>query len=311
MEQNQVKELDALDSKSLELTGENTSILASGIEKPADLPLSSCPKASNNTEGNCQISNTYIYALGRIQPRFPSLAVEKEFAQAVGRIDTKGQTDLQTLHSVLSIKQNRYLSRQICWVMTIEGLETYILHPRDPTDFDILIEAIRPAPSRNDIDIVIGIKGPIASSKMCNGLMVPIVLFDQIYSLDVDALIKTIPRPEKRATKEFESASLEVFDRIMQIADNSGATDESRALNYLAVRYPVIYTLAAKEFEDNCSLTSIEVLPSRLSGVRKVMDVVFTYTNRTTDMAEKFFVRVDVTEKFPFLVTKMSPYYAR
>ena len=26
---------------------------------------------------------------------------------------------------------------------------------------------------------------------------------------------------------------------------------------------------------------------------------------------EKFFVRVDVTEEFPFLVTKMSPYYDR
>jgi hypothetical protein len=26
---------------------------------------------------------------------------------------------------------------------------------------------------------------------------------------------------------------------------------------------------------------------------------------------EKFFPRVDVTEEFPFLVTKMSPYYDR
>ena len=30
-----------------------------------------------------------------------------------------------------------------------------------------------------------------------------------------------------------------------------------------------------------------------------------------TDVIEKFFVRVDVTEEFPFLVTKMSPYYDR
>jgi hypothetical protein len=29
------------------------------------------------------------------------------------------------------------------------------------------------------------------------------------------------------------------------------------------------------------------------------------------DFLEKFFVRVDVTEEFPFLVTKMSPYYDR
>jgi hypothetical protein len=30
-----------------------------------------------------------------------------------------------------------------------------------------------------------------------------------------------------------------------------------------------------------------------------------------TDFTEKFFVRVDATEEFPFLVTKMSPYYDR
>jgi len=37
----------------------------------------------------------------------------------------------------------------------------------------------------------------------------------------------------------------------------------------------------------------------------------FSYTNRNTDFTEKFFVRADMTEEFPFLVTKMSPYYDR
>jgi hypothetical protein len=41
------------------------------------------------------------------------------------------------------------------------------------------------------------------------------------------------------------------------------------------------------------------------------VDVIFTYTNRNTDVDEKFAVRVDVTDKFPFLVTKLSPYYDR
>jgi len=42
-----------------------------------------------------------------------------------------------------------------------------------------------------------------------------------------------------------------------------------------------------------------------------VVDVIFTYTNRNTDVDERFFVRVDVTEEFPFMVTKLSPYYDR
>jgi hypothetical protein len=55
----------------------------------------------------------------------------------------------------------------------------------------------------------------------------------------------------------------------------------------------------------------VEVRPSRLSGTRKIVDVILSFTNRNTDFAEKFFVRVDVTEEFPFLVTKLSPYYDR
>ena len=255
--------------------------------------------------------STYIYAVGRIEARFPRPSVEKEFAQATGRVDTARLTDRQALQKVLSQRQNRYLARQLCWAMTIEGLETYLLSPRDPTDLDLLVEALRPTPTPTDLDCVIGIKGPIAPPGMCNGLMVPIVVFDQIYSFDRDALIKAIPKPEKTSAKEFAPAAEELFDRIMQMTDNAGATDEHRALNYLAVRYQAIYANAADAFARNSSLTAVDVQASPLSGTRNVVDVIFTYTNRNTDVDEKFFVRVDVTEEFPYLVTKLSPYYDR
>jgi hypothetical protein len=251
----------------------------------------------------------YVYGIGRIEPRFPSLSAEKEFAQATGRAETAGLTDRQALHEVLSQRQNRYLARQLCWVLTIEGLDTYILQPRDPADLDLLVEALRPTPRLTDVDVVVGVRGPIAPPELCNGLMVPLVGFSQIYSFDVDSLIKSIPRPEKVTAKDFDAVAEELFHRIMQMADNAGATDEHRALNYLAVRYPVVYATAADAFGRNASLTAIEVRPSPLSGVRKIVEVIFCFTNRQTDVTEKFFTRVDVTEEFPFLVTKMSPYY--
>jgi hypothetical protein len=77
------------------------------------------------------------------------------------------------------------------------------------------------------------------------------------------------------------------------------------------VRYPVVYEYAARAFGDNASLTAIDVFSSPLSSTRNVVDVVFSYTNRQTDFVEKYFTRVDVTEEFPFLVTKMSPYFDR
>jgi hypothetical protein len=256
-------------------------------------------------------ARSYVYALGRIEPRFPSPAVEKEFAQVTGRMQTKGKTDREVMQAVLSARENRYLTRQLCWVLTVQGLETYLLTPRDPVNFDLLVEAVRSTPRPTDLDVVIGFRGPIASPEMCNGLIVPVVFFDQIYSFDRDALIKSIPRPEKVTAKEFQPAAEELFDRIMQMTDNAGATDENRALNYLAVRYPAIYAKAAEEFAADASLSGVEVRPSALSNTRKVVDVIFSYTNRNTDVVEKFFVRVDVTEEFPFLVTKISPYYDR
>ena len=271
----------------------------------------SCGGIPGNSNGSEVVQPAYVYAIGRIEARFPNLSVEKEFAQATGRAETAGQTDPEAFYNVLSQRENQYLVRQMRWVFKIEGLETYIQQPTCPADLELLLEATRPAPSPMDIDIVIGRKGPTAPPQLCNGLMVPIVAFDQIYSFDINALIESIPQPESIPAERFRPAAEELFTRIMQIADNAGATDEHRALNYLAVRYPNIYSQAVDAFGRNDSLTGLEVRPSRLSGVRKVMDVIFAYTNRQTGVTEKYFVRVDVTEEFPFLVTPLSRYYDR
>lgn len=255
-------------------------------------------------------SPTYVYALGQIVPRFPTLAVEKEVAQVAGQ-DAVAGTDRQALQSLLAEPSNRYLARQMCWVFTIEGLETFILHPRVPGDVDLLVESIRATPRRTDVDVVIGELGPIAPPEMCNAMMVPIVFFDHVYSFDVDSLLGAIPRPDDVEEDEWEAATHEVFSRVTQMNDNAGATDADRALNYLSVRYSGIYEKAAERFAANSSLTAVEVRPSRLSGTRNIVDVIFTYVDRSTDVTDKLFTRVDVTEEFPFLVNKLQPFFER
>lgn len=276
------------------------------------------PQARSAGKGACcavagegSVGFSYIYALGRIEPRFPGPSIEKELAQAIGRAETAGLTDPQTFHAVLSKRENRYLVRQLCWVLTIEGLETYILKPRDPLDYDLLVAAIRPAPTPMDIDAVIGARGSIAPPELCNGLMIPIVFFDQIYSFDHEALIDSIPCPEEIHLEQFKKSAADLLDRVMQLADNAGATDEHRALNYLALRYSAIYHKVVDQFQRDFALKEVETQLSRLSGTRQVVDVIFTFGHRQTDFTERFFVRVDVTEEFPFLVTKLSPYYNR
>jgi hypothetical protein len=278
---------------------------------PAQMGPLPCPTCGGaGMEGVAMMAPSYVYALGQIEARFPRPSVEREMAQATGRAETAGRTDHQAFHQVLLQRENRYLARQMCWVLIIQGLETYILQPRDPADIDLLINSIEPHETPW-ISLVIGVRGPIAPPEFCNGLMVPIVIFDQIYSFSRESLIEAIPRPEQIPAQEFGTASRELFDGFMQMTDNAGATDEHRALNYLAVRYPAIYAKAAEEFAGNFSLSGVEARPSPLSSTRRIVDIIFAYTNRNTDFTEKFFVRVDVTETFPYLVTKLSPYYDR
>ena len=113
------------------------------------------------------------------------------------------------------------------------------------------------------------------------------------------------------SAKQFDATAAEVLARILHVTDNAGATDEHRALNYLAVRYPTIYGKAAEQFARDFSLTGVEVRPSPLSGTRKILEVISSYTSHTTDFTEAFFVRVDVTDEFPFLVSKLAPSYDR
>ena len=270
-----------------------------------------CPSCGADNGGIATAAlPTYVYSVGRIEPRFPRVSVEKELAQIIARDDATGLPDRRVLKSVLSKPENRYLARQMCWIMSIAGLETYLLFPRDPNDLHLLVQSLRPTASPTELDVIIGVKGPIAPAEACNGLMIPVVVLDQIYSFDRESLIKSIPKPEK-AENDFEQAAEELFDRIMQITDNAGATDEHRALNYLAMRYHGIYARAAEAFAANCSLSAVDTRRSVLSSTRKIVEVIFSFTNRKTDVTEKSFVRVDVTEEFPFLVSKMTAYYDR
>jgi hypothetical protein len=276
--------------------------------RPAEAGDQSCPTCSSAKNSG---PSQYVYTIGRIQPRFPGISIEKEFMQVISRNNKPGLTDNQTMHAVLSEPDNRYLARKLCWVLSVQGLETYLLKPMNPADIDMLIESLRPAPKLTDVNVVIGVLGPIAPPQYCNGLQIPIVGFDQVYSFDVDTLLKSIPKPGKISDKVFAPVAEELFMRIMQMTDNAGATDDQRALNYLAVRYHAIYATAADCYSRNYSLTAVEVQPSTLSGTRKIVEVIFTFSNRTTDVAEKYYCRVDVSEEFPFLVTKMQTYIDR
>ena len=104
---------------------------------------------------------------------------------------------------------------------------------RDPADLDLLINAIEPQ-SVPWISTVIGVQGPIAPPDYCNGLMLPIVGFDQIYTFSRESIISAIPRPQGITAAAFGPAAAELFDRITleRIVEEHvrGARDHGEAL---------------------------------------------------------------------------------
>ena len=181
---------------------------------------------------------SYVYAIGRIEARFPLSSIEKEFAQATGRAETAGQTDRQAFHHVLSQRENRYLARQLCWVLTVQGLETYILQPRDPADLDLLIEALATARSGPMDQYGHRASRPGRAARLLQRADDP----DRGVRPDLHLPDRCAHRGDPQAGDESRTRSFGPprgsLRRIMQMTDNAGATDEHRALNYLAMRYP-------------------------------------------------------------------------
>ncbi|MFE5536464.1 hypothetical protein [Streptomyces sp. NPDC056492] len=252
---------------------------------------------------------SFVYAIGRIDFRFPDIGVEKELAQSMRRTDTAWMTDREALCEVLTQPENRYLARQLCYVLSIQGLDTYVLVPRDPDDFALLAEAVRPSHQADAIDVVIGVRDGLARPGHCGGLQLPVVTIDQLYSAGISYLVQAIERPASMDAEQFDKAAGDLLTTVLNVSGNVGASDEHRALTYLMVRYPTIYRKTFAQSMDAFSLTSIDVRRSNLSGARQIMDVVFTYSSRKTDEVEKYFVPVDVTNEFPFPTAPLGAFY--
>src|SRR5690242_13518903 len=97
MEQSEEKEQSATPSVIA------TRVPAPGASAPipgaSSIAPQACPTCGTAPAANAGGAATpsFVYAIGRIEPRFPRPSVEKEFAQATGRAETAGLTDRQTV----------------------------------------------------------------------------------------------------------------------------------------------------------------------------------------------------------------------
>jgi hypothetical protein len=110
------------------------------------------------------------------------------------------------------------------------------------------------------------------------------------------------------ANEVFRAAARDLFARLTHRSDNRGMTDEHRALNYLALRYPPMYRVAADAHRNSKSLVDVQVRRGP-SGARRLVAVRMVFHARRTDVVERYQCLVDVTYRFPFLAAPLTQVY--
>jgi hypothetical protein len=253
----------------------------------------------------------FVYALGRLEVRFPTVGVQREFRQRElaerpgtnqdsAAVPTRGDR----LHAVLS--RNLHLARRVCWVHMVGRIPAYIVVPSSLDVLQGMLSAIQNSQT-DRMDLVVGRRVGNASPTTCGGLLAPIVACDQLYSFGLDEWSKSLAaqsepllRSRNIAVDTFTAHSRELLERIAMSTENTGGLDTHRALNYLVVQHPGFFAAAA-ERSANQILDRIETRPIQGSDFRRVVAVILTFVERTTGVAERLFCRIDVTEEWPFL----------
>jgi PatG Domain len=247
-----------------------------------------------------------VVAVGAITSAFPSLSVEKEFAQLFGQKDFTGLTDRQTMHSVLSQPENRYLARRMCFLLTPYGTGSspaYVLMPENQDDLDLLIDTLKRPLGGSEFDVVKGQVIGIAPPALCNAQQLPILSFYQLYSFGFDEFLGALPRPDKIAEGEFNAACDELFHRALRLASN--ASGPTLGLSYAILNYAGLYKLVAEKYQHNYSLTDIELRISRVT--LGSVDIWLKFVERKTGFSESYCFTVNHSGPFAFLEEPIHP----
>lgn len=289
-----------------------------------------CGSASGQVLAAAQVPPTaagWVYAIGRILPQFPDLGVEKEFAQLGVGGPVSGVLETDRLIDVLTGEGAEYLARQLCWVFHNGETESFMLVCSDDAQARRLVDALpRAEQADQTIQVVIGSIGysptqmGYPSADPCAGAALPAVVVDQHLTFPFSHFIDSLVDVEQGAPDEdrketagiaddaFRAVARDLFSRLTRRSDNRGLTDEHRALNYLALRYPPLYRLAAAAQREDKALLEVHVRRAP-SGSRRLVAVRPIFRARRTDVVERYQCLVDVTDRFPFLAAPLTLIY--
>ncbi|MCG7534159.1 hypothetical protein [Pseudoalteromonas sp. OOF1S-7] len=278
-------------------------------------------EAVPDTEFTKQISR-YVYAVGFINAKFPTLNLEKELYQnsltgnnetqlamleninddiALQRLNRNNQL-YQTLFKGLSLAKNRYIARNMHWILDNRYNEQmFTLHT--PTD-ELLTQCITAlGRAQNDDAGQVVIVGQLQPS---NAVLVQAIV-------PVSALpFGEVLQEENQGKDQFKN----LVKEITSLDISAGDTDSTRALNYTLYNNPTIYQqsyhLCYQSRRDGPNPNGYQLInvdaDTSQSGDRLVADVIFTYQGINTGAMQFWRSRVDVTGEYPFMVSCWEQY---
>jgi hypothetical protein len=263
---------------------------------------------------NIDSEYNFVYTVGTINVRFPTLSLEKEFNQAsilsgntvpsldkvnddVELILLNHNNDLpELLFNGLSDPQNRYIAREMIWTLdNVDNNEIFTLLPTSNERLTQFIAALNPKCGH------VIVMGPLLEGDR--------VAVNNIVPTSLTAFAKIIA-PEKNYNAPF----VNLVDEIISMNANDGNRNAERALNYLLYNNPDIYLKSYDICYPSCQsgsnpngyqLVNVSVLTS-VSGNRLVEKVVFDYKGINTGASQSWYCAVDVTGEYPFLLVEWT-----
>jgi hypothetical protein len=203
---------------------------------------------------------------------------------------------------------HHHIASRACYVMSIGGTPAFSLVPTIQETRTALMNAVSHVDSPQHWILVIGKLGPTTRPGDCGGLLVPMVLCDQIYGFSIDEWIDDLHRAvahrgaaEAKEQKDMLAVvARDLFQQSVSSLQNIGVSDAHRALNFLLMRHPGVF-LAIAERRGKATLDRVEARACDGLGTRRHVLVILTFLNITTGVPERLFCRVDVTEEWPFI----------
>src|SRR5260370_6330691 len=240
----------------------------------------------------------FVYAMGRIDVRFPSMGIEREFQQREMRLGEAKESLSRGERMARVLEANHHLASRLCYILSMSGIPAYIVAPSGFSLRADLLRALSSSARSNQWCVLIGRRGPMSTPSTCGGVLAPIVGCDQLYCFSLQELRKSLESSVTPALKApniqataVQHVSRELFERFTGSTENLGATDAHRALNYLLVQHPGLF-LAPAERSGRHTLDRIETREIQGMGARKLIAVILTFLDLTTGLPHRLYSRV-------------------